>query len=64
LDDRDNLSKKLLALQLAFDMGDIAEADFEAQEEELLLAMQEMDDQARAEAAEAALYDDGVDEVA
>ncbi len=36
LSDRENLEKKLLALQLAFDMGDIEEADFEAQEEALL----------------------------
>lgn len=36
LSDRENLEKKLLALQLAFDMGDIDEADFEAQEEALL----------------------------
>ncbi len=36
LSDRDNLEKKLLALQLAFDMGDINEADFEVQEAALL----------------------------
>ncbi len=55
LDDRDNLSKRLLALQMAFDLGEIAEADFEVQEEELLLAIQAMDDAAHAApAAEAA----------
>lgn len=29
LDDKENLGKHLLALQLAFDMGDIPEEDFE-----------------------------------
>ena len=52
VDDRDNLQKRLLALQLAFDMGDISEEDFEIQEEELLLAIQAIADQAAAEAAE------------
>ncbi|MDX2100043.1 MAG: gas vesicle protein GvpG [Leptolyngbyaceae cyanobacterium bins.59] len=49
VDDRDNLKKRLLALQLAFDMGDIEEEVFEAQEEELLLAIQAMEDAAREE---------------
>ncbi len=40
VDDKENLSKKLLALQLAFDMGEVSEEDFEEQEEELLLAIQ------------------------
>ena len=44
LDDKENLHKRLLALQLAFDMGEISEEDFEEQEEELLLAIQEMED--------------------
>ncbi len=44
LDDKENLQKQLLALQLAFDMGDIPEAEFEAREEELLLAMQAIED--------------------
>lgn len=48
LDETENLQKRLLALQLAFDMGDISEEDFEVQEEEILLAMQ-----AAAEATEA-----------
>ncbi|MBW4418033.1 MAG: gas vesicle protein GvpG [Myxacorys californica WJT36-NPBG1] len=47
LDDQENLSKRLLTLQLAFDMGEIAEADFEVQEEELLLAIQALEDEAR-----------------
>lgn len=45
LDDKENLNKRLLALQLAFDMGEISEEDFEEQEEELLLAIQAVNDQ-------------------
>lgn len=52
LDDKENLHKRLLALQLAFDMGDIPEEDFEAQEEALLLAIQALEDQAQAAATE------------
>ena len=54
LDDKENLGKRLLALQLAFDMGEIPEDEFEAQEEELLLAIQALEDEARAAAREAA----------
>lgn len=50
LDETENLHKRLLALQLAFDMGDISEEDFEIQEEELLLAIQALDDEAKAAA--------------
>jgi Gas vesicle protein G len=49
LDDKENLHKRLLALQLAFDMGDIPEEEFEIQEEELLLAIQALEDQLKAE---------------
>lgn len=45
LNEKENLKKQLLALQLAFDMGDVPEAEFEAQEEELLLTIQAMEDQ-------------------
>ena len=48
LDDKENLQKRLLALQLAFDMGDISEEDFEEQEEALLLAIEELEAQRRA----------------
>lgn len=41
IDDKENLQKKLLSLQLAFDMGEISEEDFIVQEEELLLAIEE-----------------------
>jgi len=47
-DDLENLQKQLLELQLSFDMGDIEEEDFEEREEELLLAIQAIED-ARAE---------------
>ncbi|NER32723.1 MAG: gas vesicle protein GvpG [Oscillatoria sp. SIO1A7] len=43
LDDKENLQKKLLALQLAFDLGEMSEEEFEEQEEELLLAIEEME---------------------
>ncbi|MGB3495010.1 MAG: gas vesicle protein GvpG [Elainellaceae cyanobacterium] len=44
LDDKGNLQKRLLTLQLAFDMGEMEEEEFEAQEEELLLEIQAMED--------------------
>ena len=46
LDDTQNLQKQLLALQLAFDLGDISEEDFEEQEEELLLQIQAAEEEA------------------
>jgi Gas vesicle protein G len=48
LDEKENLHKRLLTLQMAFDMGEIPEAEFEEQEEVLLLAIQAMEDEARA----------------
>jgi hypothetical protein len=42
--DLEGLQKQLLALQLSFDMGELSEEDFEAQEEEILLAIQEIED--------------------
>jgi Gas vesicle protein G len=53
LDQTENLSKRLLSLQLAFDMGDIPEEEFEEQEEALLLEIQALDDESRAEEIEA-----------
>ncbi|WP_088893378.1 gas vesicle protein GvpG [Leptolyngbya ohadii] len=47
LNQKENLSKRLLALQLAFDMGDIGEEEFEEQEEGLLLAIQAIEDAER-----------------
>ncbi|MFM7425931.1 MAG: gas vesicle protein GvpG [Elainella sp.] len=52
LNQKENLAKRLLALQLAFDMGEISEAEFEEQEENLLLAIQEMEDLEKAALAE------------
>jgi len=50
IDDKENLSKQLLALQLAFDMGEIPEEEFEIQEEALLLAILEAEKQERDQA--------------
>jgi Gas vesicle protein G len=50
LDETENLSKRLLALQLAFDMGDIPEAEFEEREEALLMAIQALDDEMKSTA--------------
>ena len=52
LDDKENLQKQLLALQLAFDIGDISEEDFEIQEEELLLEIQAMEEEEEEEEEE------------
>ena len=52
LDDKENLQKQLLALQLAFDIGDISEEDFEIQEEELLLEIQAMEEEEEQEEEE------------
>ncbi|NMF82734.1 gas vesicle protein GvpG [Nodosilinea sp. P-1105] len=43
--DMESLQKQLLTLQMSFDMGDVSEEDFEAQEEEILLAMQAIEDE-------------------
>ncbi|MEO1145313.1 MAG: gas vesicle protein GvpG [Cyanobacteria bacterium J06638_22] len=52
LNEKENLKKQLLTLQLAFDMEEISEEDFEEQEEELLLAIMALEDQERLEQAE------------
>jgi hypothetical protein len=49
LNDKDILQKQLLELQLKFDMGEIPEDEFEEQEEELLLAIQAIEDEERAD---------------
>lgn len=49
LDEQENLHKRLLALQLAFDIGEISEEDFEIQEEELLLQIQAMEEETEEE---------------
>jgi hypothetical protein len=48
-DDKESLQKRLLALQLAFDLEEISEEAFEEQEEELLLAIQALEDAEREE---------------
>jgi len=46
LDRQQNLQKKLMSLQIRFDMGDIEEAEFMEQEELLLMAIAaELDEQ-------------------
>ncbi|PSB22640.1 gas vesicle protein GvpG [filamentous cyanobacterium CCP2] len=52
LDEKEVLSKRLLALQLAFDMGDLSEEAFEEQEEDLLLAIQALEDAETLEGAD------------
>ena len=49
LNETENLGKQLLALQLAFDLGEISEEDYEEQEEALLIRIQEMEDMANEE---------------
>ncbi|MDD1427820.1 gas vesicle protein GvpG [Dolichospermum sp. ST_sed9] len=49
-DAQENLHKRLLSLQLSFDIGEISEEDFEVQEEEILLKIQALEDEARIEA--------------
>ncbi|MGA7936103.1 MAG: gas vesicle protein GvpG [Kovacikia sp.] len=61
LDNQENLHKRLLALQIAVDMGEISEEAFEAQEEELLLAIQAIEDRQREEAAQEAALEDSED---
>jgi hypothetical protein len=40
LEQQENLQKRLTTLQLKFDLGDISEEDFVAQEQEILEAME------------------------
>lgn len=49
-DDQENLNKQLLTLQLSFDMGEISEEEYDAKEEEILLKLQELEEEARLEA--------------
>lgn len=49
LSDKEALQKELLALQLAFDLGDVEEEEFEEREEALLLAIQAIEDEEAAE---------------
>jgi len=47
-DESENLHKLLLSLQLAYDMGNISEEEFEIQEEELLLKIQALEEEEEA----------------
>jgi len=46
LDRQENLHRQLQALQIQFDLGEISEAEFIKQEEELLKLIAEQEDQA------------------
>ena len=48
-DESENLHKLLLSLQLAYDMGNIPEEEFEIREEELLLKIQALEEEEEAE---------------
>ncbi len=52
LNDKENLQKQLLSLQLSFDLGDIEEEEFEKLEEELLLKIQELEEEEQEEEEE------------
>jgi hypothetical protein len=45
LDEKENLNKRLLSLQLSLDLGEISEEEYDEQEEEILLAMQAIEDE-------------------
>jgi Gas vesicle protein G len=42
LDEKENLSKQLLSLQLALDMGDLCEDEYDQRENEILIKMKEV----------------------
>jgi len=52
LDQKETLQKQLLALQLAYDLEEISEEEYDEREEALLLALQEIEDAEREAAAE------------
>ncbi|AFZ42712.1 gas vesicle protein [Halothece sp. PCC 7418] len=52
LDEKENLNKRLLSLQLSLDLGEISEEEYDEQEEEILLAMQAMEDEENNQAEE------------
>lgn len=49
LDEKENLNKRLLSLQLALDLEEISEEEYDEQEEEILLAMQAMEEEEKEE---------------
>jgi hypothetical protein len=42
LDEKENLSKRLLSLQLSLDMGDLSEDEYDEKENEILVKMREV----------------------
>jgi Gas vesicle protein G len=42
LDEKENLSKRLLSLQLSLDMGDLSEDEYDEKENEILIKMKEV----------------------
>jgi hypothetical protein len=42
LDEKENLSKRLLSLQLSLDMGDLSEDEYDEKENEILMKMKEV----------------------
>jgi Gas vesicle protein G len=42
LDEKENLSKRLLSLQLSLDMGDLSEDEYDKKENEILMKMKEV----------------------
>ena len=64
MDDRDNLNKRLLSLQLAFDLGELDEEDFEVQEEALLLQIEALAAEEALEAKEALEAEEALEAVA
>ncbi|MBD2198823.1 MULTISPECIES: gas vesicle protein GvpG [Calothrix] len=61
-DAQENLHKQLLSLQLSFDIGELSEEEFEEREEELLLKIQALEEEAQLEAAALAAEENEEDE--
>lgn len=51
LDEKENLSKRLLSLQLSLDMGDLSEDEYDEKENEILIKMKEVAERERADQA-------------
>ncbi len=51
LDEKENLSKRLLSLQLSLDMGDLSEDEYDEKENEILIKMKEVAQREREEQA-------------
>ena len=51
LDEKENLSKRLLSLQLSLDMGDLSEDEYDEKENEILMKMKEVAQQEKEDKA-------------